>query len=513
MKLCVIAIVISVSVINSEEMKPLNILAIFPFPGKSHGIIFNNLLEALVRRGHNLTHVSYFPINKPLKYYRHIHLAEDTSAKVLEDDFVLESSYSTILEVNKLVVVAGNENCKMLLDNKHVQKLWMEKTKFDLVVYEYFSTDCPLAIAHRLGAPVVGLTGCTLMAWQFDTLGVPFNPSFVPQQFLDGDAKPTLFQRIERTLFHHYFNLYYKLIGIATDEQTVKSYFDDVPSLSELARNVKIILMNTYWMLFDFNLLPPNVIEIGGFHVSGNISLPNKLLQFIEESEHGVIYVSFGSIIKSSVSDSDKIEKIVGALSKLPQRIIWKWEDHKPPGNLDKIYVSKWLPQKDILAHPKVLAFLSHCGLVSTTEAVTFGVPIVGMPIFGDQPTNAAAIEEKGFGVRVQLSELTSEHLLEKFKTVLDPHFRAKVKSLSKSWQDRPMKPMETAIFWTEFAARHPNHTFRAPAADVPLYQYLNLDILLVFIVFAFTVFLGFKYLISVVFINVARNSNKAKKQ
>lgn len=74
-----------------------------------------------------------------------------------------------------------------------------------------------------------------------------------------------------------------------------------------------------------------------------------------------------------------------------------------------------------ITAHPNVLAFYSHCGLGSTTEAVHFGVPIVGMPILGDQPLNADAIEENGFGVKISISELTKDNLLDKFKIVLNP--------------------------------------------------------------------------------------------
>lgn len=67
------------------------------------------------------------------------------------------------------------------------------------------------------------------------------------------------------------------------------------------------------------------------------------------------------------------------------------------------------------------MAFFSHCGLLGTTEALYHGVPVVGMPIYGDQPTNAAAIEESGLGVQVQLDLITKEYILEKFKIVLDP--------------------------------------------------------------------------------------------
>lgn len=47
------------------------------------------------------------------------------------------------------------------------------------------------------------------------------------------------------------------------------------------------------------------------------------------------------------------------------------------------------------------------------------------------------------------------------------------------------MPPLETAVFWTEFAARHSNFTFRTAAANIPTYQYANLDIIAVFLVLA----------------------------
>lgn len=54
------------------------------------------------------------------------------------------------------------------------------------------------------------------------------------------------------------------------------------------------------------------------------------------------------------------------------------------------------------------------------------------------------------------------------------------------------MPPLETAIFWTEFAARHSNFTFRSAAADVPAYQYANLDIIAVFLFLAVLIIMFF---------------------
>lgn len=59
--------------------------------------------------------------------------------------------------------------------------------------------------------------------------------------------------------------------------------------------------------------------------------------------------------------------------------------------------------------------------MLGTTEAIYHGVPIIGMPIFGDQPGNAAMVQESGLGVQLELRDLTKELLLEKMKTVLNP--------------------------------------------------------------------------------------------
>lgn len=56
-----------------------------------------------------------------------------------------------------------------------------------------------------------------------------------------------------------------------------------------------------------------------------------------------------------------------------------------------------------------------------TTEAIHFGVPVVAMPVFGDQPSNAAAVEESGLGVQLQVRDLNKENLIAAFKKVLEP--------------------------------------------------------------------------------------------
>lgn len=70
---------------------------------------------------------------------------------------------------------------------------------------------------------------------------------------------------------------------------------------------------------------------------------------FINESEHGVIYFSMGSLCKTETMPEAKLRAFLNAFSRLPQRVLWKWGNEVFPGKTDNIFISKWMPQRDIL--------------------------------------------------------------------------------------------------------------------------------------------------------------------
>lgn len=37
--------------------------------------------------------------------------------------------------------------------------------------------------------------------------------------------------------------------------------------------------------------------------------------------------------------------------SRLPQRVLWKWESDSMPGKPDNVMLRRWLPQQDVLGH------------------------------------------------------------------------------------------------------------------------------------------------------------------
>ncbi|KAI9591050.1 hypothetical protein BDF19DRAFT_456551 [Syncephalis fuscata] len=63
-------------------------------------------------------------------------------------------------------------------------------------------------------------------------------------------------------------------------------------------------------------------------------------------------------------------------------------------------------PQRAVLKHPSVKLFVSHCGMGSTNEAMESATPVLGIPGFGDQPTNAAIINNLNAGRRMSWNDV-----------------------------------------------------------------------------------------------------------
>lgn len=67
--------------------------------------------------------------------------------------------------------------------------------------------------------------------------------------------------------------------------------------------------------------------------------------------------------------------------------------------------------------HPNVKVFISHGGVSGLYEAVDAGVPVLGFPLFADQPRNIANLVDNGMAISMELLSVTKENIL---KNVLE---------------------------------------------------------------------------------------------
>jgi UDP:flavonoid glycosyltransferase YjiC (YdhE family) len=178
----------------------------------------------------------------------------------------------------------------------------------------------------------------------------------------------------------------------------VKHLGDDIPNLYELSKNVSFILQNGHFSVSYPRAFMPNVAEIACIHCRPAQALPKELEDFISGAgDAGFIYVSMGSSVKAANMPDHLRQLLINTFAKLPYRVLWKNEAH---GHLQdfpsNVKLSRWLPQQDILGHPKLRAFVTHGGLLSMYETVYHGVPVVTIPVFCDHDSNSAKAQIDG---------------------------------------------------------------------------------------------------------------------
>ncbi|XP_069314570.1 UDP-glucuronosyltransferase 2B4-like isoform X2 [Eulemur rufifrons] len=247
----------------------------------------------------------------------------------------------------------------------------------------------------------------------------------------------------------------------------------------ETMKKADMWLIRTYW---DFEFprpLLPNIDFVGGLHCKPAKPLPKEMEDFVQSSgENGVVVFSLGSMVRNITEERANV--IASALAQIPQKVLWRFDGNKPDTLGPNTQLYKWLPQNDLLGHPKTKAFITHGGANGIYEAIYHGVPMVGIPLFAEQPDNIAHMKAKGAAVRVDFNTMSSTDLLSALKTVInDPMYKENAMKLSRIHHDQPMKPLDRAVFWIEFVMRHKGAKhLRVAAHDLTWFQYHSLDVI-----------------------------------
>nr|CAD7398190.1 unnamed protein product [Timema cristinae] len=501
---------------NAQSSTQSRILGIFGHIGKSHFFVFEPLLKALAAKGHNITVISYFPQKKILPNYTDIDLhgsvtTLEPTGGVTFEDITGGSNFGTA----RMVVDLGAQDCERVYSHPSIMKLIHSEEKFDLVINELFNTDCYLGIADRLKSPHIALSSHALVPWANDRFGNPDNPAYIPNLFLLLSNRMDFFERFQNTLTLLYHKIIYYYISDPKVIPIFKKYLVNSSPLEELKRNTSLILVNTHFSLNQPRPLVPTVIEVGGIHFQQPKNLPVDLDKFISEAKHGVVYFSMGSMIRAETFPEEKRRAFLEAFSELPQRVLWKWEGDELPDKPDNVLTQKWMPQFDILCHPNIRAYIGHGGLLGTLEAASRGVPMIGIPMFGDQFNNMKSMAETGMGLVLQYKDITKNNVREALRAVLEnPSYQENAKRVSRAFNDRPLSPLDTAVYWTEYVIRHRGAPhMRTAAVDMPWYQYLLLDVIAVLSIGACAI-LYISYLtLATVYNLILRTTSKTKTQ
>ncbi|CAK1580193.1 unnamed protein product [Parnassius mnemosyne] len=453
----------------------------------------------LAERGHNVTVITAHKEKNPPKNYHEIMVDDKKIWDVIgggRPNVFTMASMSAEQFHDKILWAGGLAVTEMALNSSQVKRFLAIDQKFDLVICEQFFQEATYILAHKYKAPLALVTTFGNCMRHNIVIRNPLQLATVIPEFLDITDPTSFWGRLRNFYFTVYEFIWWKYWYMEKQEQLVQKYMknlaEPVPSLYEMQRQASLMLINSHFSFDTPAAYLPNIVEIGGLHLTrSDGELPQDLKTFLDHSKDGVVYMNFGSNVRSSELPIDKKNAFLSVFRRINQTVLWKWEDdhleNKPP-NLE---IRKWMPQKEILAHPNIKVFISHGGLIGTQEAIFNAVPIIGIPIYADQYNNLLQVEEKGFGKILRYNHINEKGLENVLLEVLNNDtYKQKALEISKKFKDRPLTPLDTAMFWLEYTIRNNNsESMKNPAADLNWFAYLMIDVY-AFIVFVFLTFI-----------------------
>ncbi|XP_042495281.1 UDP-glycosyltransferase 86A1-like [Macadamia integrifolia] len=451
---------------DKDEQKPHAIFVGYPLQG--HVIPAVHLAIKLASKGFTITFVNTDAIHHKTSEAR-----LDSSAAAADDDDIFAGARKAGLDIRYRTVADG-----LPLDFDRS----VNHDQFMASLLHVFSAHVEVLVGKIIKSeepPVTCLIADTFFVW----------PSMIAKKFgllyVSFWTEPALV-----------FNLYYHIHllrsnshfacqdkrkdtidyipGVASIEPTdLTSYLQDTDTTTvchqiicksfEEARGADFVLCNTV------QELEPNTISAlqleKPFYAVGPI-FPTKSFvatslwsesdctQWLNTKPHGsVLYVSFGSYAHVS---KEEIVEIAKGLQLSKANIVWVLRpdivvsnegDPLPDGFREEMgergLIVQWCRQMEVLKHPAVGGFLTHCGWNSILETISCGVPLLCFPLLTDQFTNRKLVVDDwriGMDLCRRKNQVTKDEVADKINRLMSgkdgEKYREEIKRLRKTLEN-----------------------------------------------------------------------------
>ncbi|XP_066270879.1 UDP-glucuronosyltransferase 2C1-like [Branchiostoma lanceolatum] len=453
----------------------------------SHWMVEAAMGQALVDRGHVVTAVVEKDIVDKRRAERPDFMFETFQdhgvgkrLREFQDQVFVMARPMSITEKHQVLPYlyeSQKEHCNHLLDDEMLGNL--KRANYSVVISDPFFL-CGTILAANISVPYVAIRSAGGIALDKMTAatGLPLPLAYVPSILLDFTDQMTFLQRVGNVLTFGFSSISRQWVETGVFDYLSSKCLSQKDTIQSLMSSTDLWLSQTDNVLDFPRPSMPNTVQVGGLTVRTGVPLSEDLEGFMQSSsDDGVVIVSFGSMI--GTMSTEKKEIFAAAFAQLRQKVVWRYVGERPTGVGNNTRLMSWLPQNDLLAHPKTRAFVTHAGLNGVYEALYHGVPMVCLPQFLDTPGIAARVVARGLGVKLDLMTVTSDELSRAVTHVLTNNsYRKTAARLSRLYRDQPQSPMERAAWWIEHVIKHGGLPhLRARAVDLPFYQYYLLDV------------------------------------
>ncbi|XP_072046419.1 UDP-glucuronosyltransferase 2B31-like [Amphiura filiformis] len=497
------------AVIRGHETPSSGNILVIPYDGaESHFLVARSISKELAKRGHKVTfllhekhqdnfmkhedaYLFYYEYYKQqVTYDRHDEFYMNMT-KAGEHPFTNDRSTYRMWLANLTYTPyynnIANQCNQMMLDNELMTRL--KAQNFEIVLVDSI-TVCRMP--QYLKRPVAAFSALPLISPYslYDPGLLTGDPSYYPA-FIDAlDRSYSLFYRVRCTIsvIYDYWRQWYDEESYLNIQFRFFSAYAQTKAIHKFS-DADINLINSHYVLDYQRSLANNTFAVGGLTTRPKQALSQEWEDFLKDGDAvGVILFTYIQSI-----DDDTAAIFVQAFKTITQKfkvkVIWQLKGTSPPDIPENVKVVEWIPQNDLLGHPKMMLFVSQGGTNSIYEAIYHGVPMVLVPVYGDQHFNAMKVANRGIGLVVTKVKphLIAEAIMRVFYQL--PRYKKAADQLSAIFRESP-RPTDVAADWIEYAIRNGGTKHLEPISDWELLQYLPRDVFVTLAVFNITLFI-----------------------
>jgi UDP:flavonoid glycosyltransferase YjiC (YdhE family) len=270
-----------------------------------------------------------------------------------------------------------------------------------------------LAAAEAANVPAVALVHAT--TYPFPAHGLPaFGYGFLPARSPVGWLRDALANAATRWIVRRHglpwLNRARRRLGLPGFRSPFTQY----------DRAARVLILASAAFDFSARSLPSNVRYVGT-PIDDVGACWNE--PWLSADDRPLVLVSLSTLPQGQ---ADVLRRILVALDGLTLRALvtlgpaLSATSFNPPPNTR---LEVFVPHSAVL--PRAAALVTQCGLGTVTKALAHGVPMVCIPLVGDQPDNAARVVARGAGVLVDRA--ASRHVISQalWRVLNEPRFRA----------------------------------------------------------------------------------------
>ncbi|PIO62936.1 UDP-glucoronosyl and UDP-glucosyl transferase, partial [Teladorsagia circumcincta] len=269
-----------------------------------------------------------------------------------------------------------------VVENKNFVN-WLISQKFDLA-FAYTADACPIGLVHYAKIPTwIWLSrydfsnipsttidpppfcSAGLMDFAAYHMGVPMVPSYIPPIVMESTDEMNFYERT-KSLIGQFLTVFLWERTFADQQTAIFREADpSFPHLVDLTRKCPLVMVNSNEL---YELPRPTlakIVNIGGIGVQLKDSRPLTLeFQQIVDRSEGLVVFSFGSVAPSHLMPETWKAAFLESFAHFPNlSFVLRYEGTDLKDRIPKnVYLFKWIPQADLLRHPKTIAFISHGG-------------------------------------------------------------------------------------------------------------------------------------------------------